>query len=136
MKKSLLIASLLAIALAACGKKEEAPAAPAASAPAETAPAAAAPAPAASAPADAAAANCHRHHWMHGGRAPDRRRRSLLNRLGRTSFLYTGLVRPKLAAAAAAPGSTTRRSNRHANLACERNSRGKTSTRGLRRVGA
>lgn len=63
MKKSLLIASLLALALAACGKKDEAPAAapaaPAAEAPAAEAPAAAAPAaeaPAAEAPkADAAA---------------------------------------------------------------------------------
>ncbi|MFJ3316051.1 hypothetical protein ACIPLR_11880 [Herbaspirillum huttiense] len=43
MKKTLLIASLLAVALAACGKKEEAPApaaAPAAEAPAAAAPAA------------------------------------------------------------------------------------------------
>ena len=64
MKKSLLIVSLLAIALAACSKKEEAPAvAPVVVAPApEAAPAAPAPAPAdaaapaASAPADAAAA--------------------------------------------------------------------------------
>ncbi len=59
MKNSLLIASLLALALAACGKKEEAaPAAsPAAEAPA-AAPAAEAPAaaPAAEAPAAAPAA--------------------------------------------------------------------------------
>lgn len=53
MKKSLLIASLLAVSLAACGKKEApAPVAPAA-APAEAAPAAA---PAAGAPAAPAAA--------------------------------------------------------------------------------
>ena len=55
MKKTLLIASLLAVALAACGKKEEAPApaaAPAAEAPAAAAPAAA---PAAAAPAAPAA---------------------------------------------------------------------------------
>jgi len=54
MKKSLLIASLLAISLAACGKKEApAPVAPAAApAPAEAAPAAA---PAAGAPAAPAA---------------------------------------------------------------------------------
>ena len=47
MKNSLLIASLLALALAACGKKEEAAApaeAPAAEAPAAEAPAAEAPA--------------------------------------------------------------------------------------------
>jgi hypothetical protein len=59
MKNSLLIASLLALALAACGKKEEAApaAAPAAEAPA-AAPAAEAPAaaPAAEAPAAAPAA--------------------------------------------------------------------------------
>ena len=58
MKKSLLIASLLALALAACGKKEEAatpaPAAPAAEAPA-AAPAAEAPAAADAPKADAAA---------------------------------------------------------------------------------
>ena len=48
MKKSLLLAALLASALVACGKKEEAPA-PAAEAPA------AAPAPAAEAPAAAPA---------------------------------------------------------------------------------
>jgi nitrous oxide reductase accessory protein NosL len=49
MKKSLLIASLLALALAACGKKDEAaaPAAPAAEAPAAEAPKADAAAPAA-----------------------------------------------------------------------------------------
>ena len=48
MKKSLVIASLLAIALAACGKKETpAPAAPAADAAAPAAPAAAPAAPAA-----------------------------------------------------------------------------------------
>jgi len=54
MKKSLLIASLLALALAACGKKEEvAPPAPAAEPPKAEAPAAEAPkadAPAAEAP--------------------------------------------------------------------------------------
>ena len=54
MKKSLLIASLLAVALAACGKKETpapaAPAADAAAAPAAAAPAAPA-APAAAEPA-------------------------------------------------------------------------------------
>ena len=54
MKKSLLIASLLAISLAACGKKEApAPVAPAAAPAAEAAPAAA---PAAGAPAAAPAA--------------------------------------------------------------------------------
>ena len=48
MKKSLLIASLLAISLAACGKKEApAPVAPAAAPAAEAAPAAAPAAPAA-----------------------------------------------------------------------------------------
>jgi hypothetical protein len=67
MKKTLLIASLLAVALAACGKKEEAtpaasvsvttPAAPAASAPAADAAASAPAAPAASAPAADAAAS-------------------------------------------------------------------------------
>ena len=58
MKKSLVFAAMLAIALAACGKKEEAkpaeapaaaPAAPAAEAPAAEAPAAAPAAPAADA---------------------------------------------------------------------------------------
>lgn len=61
MKKSLALLAMLAIALAACGKKEEAkpvaaPAAPAAPAPADTpaaAPAAPAAAPAPAAPADA-----------------------------------------------------------------------------------
>ena len=54
MKKSLVFAAMLAIALAACGKKEEAkPAAPAADAPAAApaAPAADAPAAAPAAPA-------------------------------------------------------------------------------------
>lgn len=60
MKKTLLLASLLAIALSACGKKEEAAAPvdttpPAVTAPAETAPAAPADA-APAAPADAAPA--------------------------------------------------------------------------------
>lgn len=49
MKKSLVFAAMLAIALAACGKKEEAK-------PAEAAPAAAPAAPAAEAPAAAPAA--------------------------------------------------------------------------------
>mgnify|MGYP000382586175 FL=1 len=52
MKKSLLIASLLAVALAACGKKETpAPAAPAAAPADAAAPAAAPAAPAAAEPA-------------------------------------------------------------------------------------
>jgi len=51
MKKSLLLAALLASALVACGKKEEAPA------PAAEAPAAAPAAPAADAPAAAPAAD-------------------------------------------------------------------------------
>ena len=56
MKKSLLIASLLAISLAACGKKEApAPVAPAAAPAPEAAPAAAPAAPAAPAAAPAPA---------------------------------------------------------------------------------
>ena len=53
MKNSLLVAALVALALTACGKKEEA--APVVEAPAAAAPAPAAEAPAAAAPADAAA---------------------------------------------------------------------------------
>ncbi|WP_232219828.1 hypothetical protein [Pseudogulbenkiania sp. MAI-1] len=58
MKQSLLVAALLAVALSACGKKEEAPAAVEASAPAveASAPAAEASAPAATAEASAPAA--------------------------------------------------------------------------------
>jgi nitrous oxide reductase accessory protein NosL len=57
MKKTLLIASLLAVALAACGKKEEAPAPADAAAPAADAKPADAAAPAADAkPAEAAPA--------------------------------------------------------------------------------
>ncbi len=55
MKKSLLIASILAVALAACGKKEDAPAAPTITPAAPAAPEVA-PAAAPAAPADAAAA--------------------------------------------------------------------------------
>ncbi|QWD95735.1 hypothetical protein [Polynucleobacter sp. MG-6-Vaara-E2] len=51
MKKSLVFAAMLAIALAACGKKEEAKPAEAPAAPAAEAPAAAPAAPAAEAPA-------------------------------------------------------------------------------------
>ncbi|MBU0782900.1 MAG: hypothetical protein KJ798_03815 [Gammaproteobacteria bacterium] len=55
MKNSILIASLFAIALAACGKKEEAPVEPAAPAVTEPAPAATEPAPAEPTPAEPAA---------------------------------------------------------------------------------
>ena len=55
MTRSALLAALLALALTACGQKEEAAPAPAAEAPAAAAPAADAAAPAAAPAADAAA---------------------------------------------------------------------------------
>ncbi|BDT75209.1 MULTISPECIES: hypothetical protein [unclassified Polynucleobacter] len=57
MKKSLVLAAMLAIALAACGKKEEAKPVEAAPAAAPAAPAAEAPAAAPAAPAAAPAAD-------------------------------------------------------------------------------